>query len=425
MQKILSFLVTISLLVTFVTKVTGQSTSSKNYRIRNGLPNTFLKLKKRQPLNIAYLGGSITAAKDGWRDQSLAWLKKEYGNEAITGINAGLPGTGSDLGAFRVGPQVLVLNPDLVFIEFAVNDGSKPKKLIHQTMEGIVRQIRRHNKKTEICFVYTIAMEMLPNMQKGKLPSSAAAMEEVADYYGIPSITFGFTVANEVSLGKMVFKGKKEDFPTQMVFSPDGVHPYTDTGQKVYAEVLGSSLKSIFQQTSIKTTKYKLKVPNDPKNWENATLKPISPEMKRGNWKMDSFKGDELRSSLITLMGGVSKADKPGSSLIVKFKGTTIGLMDIIGPGSGSCDVIVDGKLTEEKIRFDKYCTTYRLHYFILPELPMGEHTVEFRVSSKKLDKLNILNQLDTNTIPENMKDYEEHTGFALGLLLNGHLLKN
>ena len=36
--------------------------------IRAGLPNFFNKILSGHPVRIAYIGGSITEAKDGWRD---------------------------------------------------------------------------------------------------------------------------------------------------------------------------------------------------------------------------------------------------------------------------------------------------------------------------------------------------------------------
>jgi hypothetical protein len=62
-------------------------------------------------------------------------------------------------------------------------------------MEGIVRQIKQANPYTDICFVYTISTYSLEAEQKETLPNSATQMEKVADHYGIPSINFGFEIA--------------------------------------------------------------------------------------------------------------------------------------------------------------------------------------------------------------------------------------
>ena len=54
-------------------------------------------------------------------------------------INAGIPATGSDFGAQRVDRDVLVHRPDVVFIEFAVNDAGEE---CEADMERIDRKIR-------------------------------------------------------------------------------------------------------------------------------------------------------------------------------------------------------------------------------------------------------------------------------------------
>src|SRR6478672_2832180 len=91
---------------------------------RGSLNNLSHKLKSENSdsLTIAFIGGSITEAKDGWRDQTMDWFQKHYPQQNIKQINAGIGGTGSSLGVYRINEQVLQNNPDLVFIEFAVND---------------------------------------------------------------------------------------------------------------------------------------------------------------------------------------------------------------------------------------------------------------------------------------------------------------
>ena len=52
-------------------------------------------------------------------------------------------------------------------------------------MEGIVRQTWRNNPSTDICFVYTLAGNMLQTLQQGQYPRAAGAMEKIAQHYGI------------------------------------------------------------------------------------------------------------------------------------------------------------------------------------------------------------------------------------------------
>ena len=175
---------------------------------RGGIPNLLKKIKAggAKELRVAYLGGSITAAP-GWRVKSLEWLQKRYPEVKWSEIHAAIGGTGSDLGVFRVQQDALRHNPDLLFVEFAVNDGGADPVQIHKSMEGIVRQARASNPEMDIIFVYTLSEPSLADLQAGKISRSASAMEEVADHYGIPSIHLAIEVAKREKEGTLIFKG--------------------------------------------------------------------------------------------------------------------------------------------------------------------------------------------------------------------------
>ena len=87
--------------------------------------NVLKKLRDGQPVKIAYLGGSITAAK-GWRIKTREWFSQEFPKAKVSEIHAAIGGTGSNLGVYRVQRDALKYKPDLLFVEFAVNDGGAP-----------------------------------------------------------------------------------------------------------------------------------------------------------------------------------------------------------------------------------------------------------------------------------------------------------
>jgi len=149
--------------------------------VRGGLPNVLAKLKAGKEVRVGYLGGSITAAP-GWRVKSLKWLQEQYPAAKLSEINAAIGGTGSDLGVFRAQHDVLQFKPDLLFVEFAVNDGGTGPEQIQRCMEGIVRQTWRVDSTTDICFVYTLSLPYLADLKAGNDSRSATAMEAVADH---------------------------------------------------------------------------------------------------------------------------------------------------------------------------------------------------------------------------------------------------
>ena len=174
----------------------------EEFHERDGLLNFFRKVKSGHQINVAYIGGSITEAEHGWRSLTYNWLVTQYPKVLFKQINATIGGTGSNLGVFRLERDVLVNHPDLVFVEFAVNDGNSPAEAIQVAMEGIVRKIWRQNPETDICFVYTLAENGVKSLQEGNFQPSAAAMEQVADHYRIPSIHMGVEVVKLLEAGK-------------------------------------------------------------------------------------------------------------------------------------------------------------------------------------------------------------------------------
>lgn len=242
------------------------------------------------PVAIAYFGGSITE-QNGWRIQSAELLKKLYPKAAIRSINAAIGGTGSDLGAFRLAHDVLRHKPDLVFIEFAVNDAGAKDDRVRKAVEGIVRQIRKALPDSDICFVYTVTKGNLKDYQAGRLPRPASIMEEIAEHYRLPSVNLSYEVARLEKEGKLVMSGSKEGMTRvsgdeldakagvprnaegKIVFSGDGVHPYPDTGHVLYTRMLEQAFPALLAKREQKTRI--LPAPMRADCWENASAFPL------------------------------------------------------------------------------------------------------------------------------------------------------
>ncbi|MDR0336635.1 MAG: SGNH/GDSL hydrolase family protein [Planctomycetaceae bacterium] len=326
-------------------------------QIRDGVGNIFEKLNEGTTVKIAYLGGSITAA-NGWRPKTTEWFKKTFPNAKIEEIHAAIGGTGSDLGVFRLAHDVLQHQPDLLFVEFAVNDGGVSPENIWRSMEGIVRQTWKANAKTDIVFVYTISEALAKEPRTGTCNRSMSSMELLADFYGIPSINFAVPVLDLEKSGKLVFKDKSAP-ENVILFSTDGVHPL-DAGHQIYAQAVVDSFEKM---KGIKPVSHQPKLTktfiND--HWEAAQLVPITESMLQGEWK--KLNTDEgLQRSFGRRLGTIWHSGKPGSKLTFRFKGSQAKIYDLLGPNGGQVIVTVDGKTKEKPVaRFDSYCTYHRL----------------------------------------------------------------
>ncbi|WP_298865873.1 SGNH/GDSL hydrolase family protein [uncultured Gimesia sp.] len=354
---------------------------------RQGIGNTLLKLKQKQDVRVAYLGGSITAAP-GWRVKTTKWLQKAFPQSKIHEIHAAIGGTGSDLGAFRLEHDVLQHRPDLVFIEFAVNDGGRQPESIWESMEGIVRQIWTANSQTDICFVYTFRVNYENDLRKGECPRAASAMELLAEHYGIPSINVALKIVELESLGKLIFKSDTPLSDEVIQFSKDGVHPL-DRGHEIYTEVIGNAIEQMQSTSEPVNHASQLKRPFVTGHWTDAKMVPLTSAMLAGNW-MTLPENDPLMKRFGGRMGQIWEADKPGSRLTFRFRGSQAALYDLLGPDGGQVLITIDGKQqTKLRPRFDSYCTYHRIATLKLAQNldPQAIHTVTVEIHPEQPDR--------------------------------------
>lgn len=394
---------------------------------RRGLPNAFRRLAQGERVRIAYLGGSITA-QPGWRPQSLTWFRDLFPAATIEEINAAIGGTGSDLGVFRLRHDVLDAKPDLLFVEFAVNDSGAPPEQIQRCMEGIVRQTWRALPSTDICFVYTLAGAMLETLKAEQLPASQAAMEKIANHYGIPSINFGVEVARLEGAGRLVFRGKQPASETEraalggrILFSPDGVHPYPDTGHALYLQSLVRAMSFIRPEGT--PGPHVLGEPFVADHLAAATMLPLDRAKLSSAWVRLDGKTNGLARSFGGRLPGLWRANQPGDALEFQFRGTYAGVYDLVGPDCGQVSVSIDDGPPSVRPRFDGYCTYHRLATLVAAQgLSNTTHRVRITIHPEQPDKARILagNQ-------EKMDDparYDGRAWYAGAILLVGELVE-
>jgi lysophospholipase L1-like esterase len=390
--------------------------------VRGGLPHVFAQFREGADVNIAYLGGSITC-QNGYRPKSMTWFREQYPDAALHESNAGIGGTNSTLGVFRLDNDVLRHEPDLLFIEFAVNDGGTDPAQIIKAMEGIVRKTWKANPNTDICFVYTLANNMIEDLQRGVYPRAASAMEAVADHYAIPSIHMGLQVALMEKEGTLLFKGEKPSEPGAgpIVFSRDGVHPYEDTGHQLYVEAIIRSMQKIKTVSSAKP--HRLITPLHPENFEQARIYPVTPNMLSGQWEdlTEVWADKRWNAGFRQPLPKIWKSTTPGATLTFSFTGTYAAIYDVIGPDCGQVVLQLDAAEKRTAPRIDSYCTYSRLSTLeIGNNLDNKTHRVEIVLDEQLPDKKAIL--ATRNNAIDNEKVYNEKAWYPGALLILGTL---
>ena len=361
---------------------------------RGGLGNVLAKLAAGKEVCIAYFGGSITAA-NGWRPKTTAWFQQQFPKATIREIHAAIGGTGSELGVFRYQQDVLAHKPDLVFVEFSVNDGGASPEPIYRAMEGIVRQTWRADPAIDLCFVYTFRVGYEKELDQGLCPPATSAHEHVAAHYGIPSINVALRVTQMAREGKLIYKVDKNDKSPQgngkLIFSNDGVHPL-DAGHEVYLQVIRETV--VAMQAQSKAGAHELKTAMRADNWERAKLVPLNEKMLHGSWhKMDDKQG--LGKSFGNRLPAIWEGSTPGDRIEFRFKGTMIGIYDLVGPDGGQLVCTVDGVRGRPRPRFDSYCSYHRLAALKVADgLEDKEHKVALEIDPEQPDRSSVLKRV-------------------------------
>lgn len=337
--------------------VTLGQTSEKS----NSIAGVWNNLADEKKLSIGYFGGSITegagatdGSKTSWRALTTAWFRQQFPQAQITEVNAAIGGTGSELGVFRCSRDLLRRKPDLVFVEFAVNDCGYPESVVLRSMEGIVRQIRADNSATQIIFVYTTA--------KHVKPVTAALQQKVADHYGLPSI----------DVGEMLKQEMQDKGASWETLTTDGVHP-NDTGHALYATAIADFLSSHRGDTEVTV----------PTNVEPMAPNPINKAEMIDAWTVDTPGWTREPKSLAGRFPHFISADAPGTTLTFPFTGEAVGVYWMMAPDSGTIQWSIDEGPKREASSWDTYSEkSSRANYAVLATgLPRGPHVLKLEIA--------------------------------------------
>lgn len=221
--------------------------ASEYITARGGIGNLNYKLKQGEKITVAYLGGSVTYGhgasnneSTSWRALTGAWLKSKFGENNVTCVNAAIGGSGSALGAYRVDTDVIAKDPDLVFVEYAVNDGysnatNTSEAAVEKYYELVLRKLRQALPQAEIITVYTTDT----GISNGGV-SRGEYQDKVAAHYGLTSLWVGRYLTDSMINESSSFA--KGNAPWKHYFIDD-VHP-SDFGYAVYAELIDSYLET-------------------------------------------------------------------------------------------------------------------------------------------------------------------------------------
>ena len=227
-----------------------------NMRLRN----VFCKAARGEKITIAGIGGSITEGAHAvtwenvgnnaqafteelggekcWFQRVTEWFDQQFPNTQVKGINAGIGATPSLLGAFRLDQMVMQHKPDLVTVEFSVNDPTAiPYLLKDEILESYESVIRR------LLDAGVAVMQVFLVQQDGN--SMQNVHREIARHYNVPGISYHDAIYPD---GKLICDWVK--------LSPDDIHP-NNAGHALLGICVSNYLDSVLESTDL-TAAYKV-----------------------------------------------------------------------------------------------------------------------------------------------------------------------
>lgn len=194
------------------------------------LKNLMKRAANGESLVIGFLGGSITQGslsstpKNCYAYLVYEWWKKSFPNAAFSFVNGGIGGTTSHYGGARAWKDVLCYRPDIVTVDFSVNDDAN--EFFEETYEGTLRRLLAAPSAPAVVVLNNVFYDTGKNAQDYH--------NRIADHYGIPHVSIKDTVYPDVESGKIV----------RADITPDNLHP-NDKGHRLVAEEICKLLDSI------------------------------------------------------------------------------------------------------------------------------------------------------------------------------------
>lgn len=218
--------------------------TGNNYRMKKAIE----KAMNGEEVTIAYIGGSITEGAGAstitncYAYDSYQYFKDTYGKgdgSNVKFVNAGMSGTPSTLGMIRYDRDVMA-PADIVFVEFAVNDGDDPTN--GDAYESLVNNILNKDNAPAVVLIFSVFPSKW-NLQD--------RLQPVGEYYNLPMISIKDAVLPELASGAL----------TNKEFFFDVYHPNT-AGHQLMADCIDYYFDTVNNETIADAD---ITIPSEPK----------------------------------------------------------------------------------------------------------------------------------------------------------------
>lgn len=328
------------------------------------------KAQNGEEITVGVIGGSITQGSlastpaNCYASKFSEWWVNKFPSAKVNFVNAGIGGTDSYLGVHRVDDQLLAYSPDVVIVEFSVNDCDRVMNKF--SYDSLVRKILGHSCAPAVMLLFT-------TMDNGT--SLQDVHKEIGAAYDLPMISYHDAVYPEVAAGTLDWKD----------ISPDNIHP-NDAGHDIINQIVSRYLDSVYDRLD--------SITEEPSAFTDAALTgdyyanakmlsaaDITATSMEGFEAVDKTLYDQFRSNWKTEAGGSMTFEIECENMGVFFLCTTDGK-------SGKFEVYIDG---ERKSTLDADFSGGWGNYGSTQQILFGneaaKHTVEIKPAEGSEDK--------------------------------------
>lgn len=235
----------------------------------NYLGRVFNKAENGGPVSIVYLGGSITQGCNAttedkrYVNMSAKWWEEKFPKAQITFFNAGIGATTSQFACARVNEHVLDKEPDLVFVEFSVND--EDDLLFMETYESLVRRLLTNDSVKAVVLINNLFYDTGMNAQ--------GVHNAVGLHYKLPIVSVRDHIFPEIYKGEINLSD----------YTDDMLHP-KDIGHKMISDLIINLLETeytYYKKIGINGQKPELPAKltacrfENAKRYQNTNCKPV------------------------------------------------------------------------------------------------------------------------------------------------------
>ena len=375
-------------------------------RLRNVRRNTNSSSK---PVVAVFVGGSITAQKEGYRPLLAAWLERTL-NAPVRAHTAAIGNVGSSVLFFTLNEWVLAYEPDVVVLECSVNDGDALVEgtndvAVLRAFEGILRAIKTGRPS---CAVVVASMPVRADVPSSRRTGTKAWVDAANSDGDVDAALCYSTRAPNLHAKLAAHYGyacvrlhapmiEQTWFPGALdaMFRDDCHH--TALGAALAASLVAEAFCVAFEDDDDDDEDSNalsvMPSPCEPLYWTNGATLSIGEEHvcsdahgdeNRRRWDVDPLTGARLEWWLLD----------PNDECTVHFDGTGVALLTHVGPDAGYLSISltrdVDGAEISQKTLnlFDRWCYYYRLTVLSLAtDLPYGAYTARMRLLADAPDR--------------------------------------